>query len=182
MQHRFIVYCHLNKVNGKRYIGITSQKPNERFRNGNGYKSSPHFYRAIQTYGWESFEHQILCNDLSEDEAKEKEKAFIAKYNTMDSRFGYNLTPGGEGYSGKNNPWFGKHHSEESKQKMSKQRKGVPKTEEWKKKISEANKGKVVSETTKEKMRQSHADFSGQNHPMYGRKVPKEHIDKRIAL
>ena len=132
---KFIVYCHKNKVNGKRYIGITCQQLNQRFRNGKGYKSSPHFNHAIQKYGWGNFEHQILFSELSEEDAKNKEIEMIEKYNTRDSRYGYNITPGGEGYSGEDNPWYGKHHSEESKKKMSEARKGIPKTEEWKRKI-----------------------------------------------
>lgn len=78
---------------------------------------------------------------------KNKEIEMIEKYNTRDSQYGYNITPGGE-----DNPWYGKHHSEESKKKMSEARKGVPKTEEWKRKISESNKGRVVTKETKAKM------------------------------
>ena len=32
------VYMHVNKINGKKYVGITSQKPEERWKNnGIGY-------------------------------------------------------------------------------------------------------------------------------------------------
>ena len=178
--NRFIVYCHKNKVNGKRYIGITCQQLNQRFRNGKGYKSSPHFNHAIQKYGWDNFEHQILFSDLSEEDAKNKEIEMIKKYNTRDSQYGYNITPGGEGYSGKDNPWYGKHHSEESKKKMSEARKGIPKTEEWKRKISESNKGRVVTKETKAKMSKNHANVSGENNPMYGRKLSDEAIAKMV--
>lgn len=176
----YIVYCHINKINGKRYIGITSQTPNQRFRNGKGYKSSPHFYSAILKYGWDNFEHQILFSRLSESEAKDKEIEMIERYNTTNAFFGYNITPGGDGYSGENNPWYGKHHTEESKRKMSKAKKGVPKTEEWKKKISESNKGRIVSSETKAKMKGNHADFSGENNPMYRRKLSDKAIEKMV--
>ena len=48
----------------KYYIGITSQAVNKRWKNGKGYKSSPYFYNAIQKYGWNNFEHNILFTDL----------------------------------------------------------------------------------------------------------------------
>lgn len=37
--NNYIVYAHINKENGKSYIGITSRDPNIRWGlNGNGYK------------------------------------------------------------------------------------------------------------------------------------------------
>ena len=56
----FIVYRHVNEVNGKVYIGITCQSLNDRWRNGKGYGKSTHFAHAIQKYGWDNFEHEIL--------------------------------------------------------------------------------------------------------------------------
>ena len=44
----YCVYAHINKINGKIYIGQTKQNPNSRWSNGYGYKHSPHFYSAIQ--------------------------------------------------------------------------------------------------------------------------------------
>lgn len=177
----FIVYCHTNKTNNKKYIEITCQEPNQRFRNGKGYKSSPHFYYAIKKYGWDNFTHEILYENLSQDEAKSKEIKLIKQYNTRNKNFGYNITPGGEGYSGKDNPWYGHHHTEETKKKMSEQRKGVPKTEEWKKKIRESNIGKIVSDETRKKMKENHADVLGVNNPCFGRKLSKEQIQKMIS-
>ena len=92
----FTVYMHVNKINQKKYIGITSQKPKRRWKNGRGY-SEQYFARAINKYGWENFDHFILCEGLEEDEAKEMEIALIAKYNANDSDFGYNCTIGGDG-------------------------------------------------------------------------------------
>ena len=175
------MYSHTNKINGKKYIGITCQKPEQRFRNGNGYKSSPHFNAAINKYGWDSFEHEILYDNLDVDEAKEREIELIEKYQTRDQRFGYNITPGGEGYSGEDNPWFGKHHTEETKIKFSEMRKGKPKSEEHKRKISMAEKGRVFSEETKRKMRENHYDNSGINSPRYGKKLSQEQIDLLVA-
>lgn len=51
----YTIYMHRNKINGKSYIGQTFQKPEERWKNGAGYKSCTYFYAAIQKYGWNNF-------------------------------------------------------------------------------------------------------------------------------
>lgn len=43
----YTVYCHINKVNGKTYVGITSSAPELRWKNGEGYKNCRKFYNAI---------------------------------------------------------------------------------------------------------------------------------------
>lgn len=98
MPGNFIVYEHVNKVNDKRYIGITSQTPSRRFRKGEGYRYCTLFYRAIQKYGWNNFEHNIIFENLSEYEAKEKEKELIALYRSNIPEYGYNLLSGGQHY------------------------------------------------------------------------------------
>lgn len=93
----FTVYMHVNKTNNKKYIGITSQKPEDRWGPaGRGY-TSQYFARAIKKYGWDGFDHFILCEDLEEDEAKQMEIALIEEYNTFDHECGYNCTRGGDG-------------------------------------------------------------------------------------
>lgn len=61
-------------------------------------------YNAILKYGWENIEHNILFENLTQEEAQEKEKELIAQYKTNIRRygddFGYNLTDGGEGTLG----------------------------------------------------------------------------------
>lgn len=95
----FCVYCHTNKLNGKKYIGITKQKPEERWRQGKGYKKGA-FHNALKKYGWDGFSHVVLYSELSEVEAKEKEIELIAKYHTNEEANGYNITEGGDGTSG----------------------------------------------------------------------------------
>ena len=95
----YCVYCHTNKLNGKKYIGITCQAVERRWRNGLGYKKGP-FYRAIQKYGWDGFEHEILYTGLTEEQAKLKEVELITQYRTRNKHHGYNATDGGDGTSG----------------------------------------------------------------------------------
>lgn len=96
-EQKFILYMHTNKINGKKYIGITCLPPNTRFRNGNGYKHSAHFYSAIQKYGWNNFEHEILLEDMSATTAAIMEMTLILFYKTTDKNYGYNSGFGGEG-------------------------------------------------------------------------------------
>lgn len=72
------VYAHI-APNGKMYVGITKKKnPNERWRDGKGYEYQPHFYNAIQKYGWDNFQHEIVASGLTCDEAGKMEQILIA--------------------------------------------------------------------------------------------------------
>lgn len=102
MEQLFIVYCHLNKINSKRYIGKTCQPCEKRWRSGRGYPATtqPYFAAAIKKYGWDNFEHLILFTNLSAEEAEKKEIELIAYYHTYikDPKcWGYNMTRGGDG-------------------------------------------------------------------------------------
>ena len=61
----YTIYIHRNKINNKAYIGQTCNDPKKRWENGNGYKKQPHFYNAIQKYGWDGFEHIIWGENLT---------------------------------------------------------------------------------------------------------------------
>ena len=150
----YTVYMHINKINNKKYIGITKTSVNKRWGcNGTGYRDNKQsvFYRAIQKYGWDNFEHKILYENLSQDEACNIEVKLIKEYKTQNKNFGYNVQPGGQlGNSGIT-------FSEESKKKMSEAHKGKKLTEEHKKKISQGCRGHkpcVHSEETKKKLSQ----------------------------
>lgn len=115
----YCVYKH-TAPNGKVYIGITCQNPLHRWCNGNGYKGNTHFYNAIKKYGWNNFKHEILFEELTANEAAEKEIELIAKYKSNNIQFGYNLTSGGLSYSEKH-----PHYSEQSKLKIKRNHKGT---------------------------------------------------------
>ena len=131
----YTVYKHTNKINNKVYIGITSMSPpSKRWNNGYGYYHNLHFDSAIKKYGWSNFEHEILFEQLSKEEAEQKEIELIKYYNSCNSNYGYNIATGGLtgiafhsdeskekmsiNKSGEKNPMFGKHHTEETKEKI----------------------------------------------------------------
>lgn len=146
----YTVYMHVNKVNGKRYVGITNQEPKYRWRsNGGGYFRSPHFWAAIQKYGWDNFEHIILETGLDRASACEHEKRYISEYNTRDKQFGYNMTDGGDGSCG----WS---PSVETLKRRSEKLRGVTRTDAHKEAIRKANTGRKISEETRQRLRDSH--------------------------
>lgn len=196
MENNYSVYMHVNKENNKKYIGITKTSTSKRWGcNGKGYRNNkqPLFNRAIEKYGWENFEHVILFDNLSQDEACNKEVELISKYNTQNPEFGYNIQPGGQ--LGNTGIKF----SEETKKKMSEAKKGCIlteehkrkisegckghnpciHTEETKKKLSEINKGKTLSEDTKKKISQN---LTGIKRSPETLKKRKEHLTTLVSV
>lgn len=93
---RYILYMHTSP-SGKVYIGITCKTPAGRWGpGGNGYKLSPHFWKAICKYGWDNIKHEILLTGLTKEEACEKEREYIKKYRSNEQEYGYNMTDGGD--------------------------------------------------------------------------------------
>ncbi|WP_158572950.1 MULTISPECIES: NUMOD3 domain-containing DNA-binding protein [Anaerotruncus] len=179
---QFTVYMHINKLNGKIYVGMTSQPLSRRFRRGEGYRKNIYFYRAICKIGWDNFEHRIIAQNLSQLKAEELEKSLISKYQTTDPSHGYNITDGGDGLNGyiptlalkklrslqnagERNPFYGKHHTPETRAKLS----AINKT----KMAGTENPfyGKKHNEQTKEKIRQYRL----------GKTMPQE-VRQRISL
>lgn len=133
MDNNYTVYIHSNKINNKKYIGITKQKPEERWRHdGFGYRSQIKFWRAIEKYGWDNFEHIIVKNCLTAKEAGKLEQELIKKYNSIEN--GYNISPGGDITN----------HSPETLEKMRQSMLGKKHSEETKKKISDAKSNEKI--------------------------------------
>lgn len=116
-----IVYAHINKINGKVYIGQIAYLSCR--WSGKGKQYTCRFKNAIDK-----------CNTRSESNKLECE--LIAYYKSLD--ISYNVTDGGEGVTGYR-------YSREQKKRVSARFKGVPLTESHKNKISIANKGKNKS-------------------------------------
>lgn len=92
---KWSVYVHTNKINGKRYVGITSEKPSTRWGRGSHYTGCRYFYFAVQKYGWDNFDHEIIISGISKRLAEEMERGLIEHYKTRDQKYGYNIQAGG---------------------------------------------------------------------------------------
>jgi len=136
------IYKIVNKIDGKIYIGQTTQDLEERWKQHRKTTSNCRYLKlAIKKYGLDQFDFKLICicfdNDLNKYES-----SYIKQYNSIVPT-GYNLRKGGNS---------SKHH-EETKKKISEKLKnrtdlvhskhqlGKPHSEEIKRKISNSLKG-----------------------------------------
>lgn len=175
------VYRHV-APNGKMYVGITSQLPNERWgSNGCRYKGCVRLKYAIQKYGWDNIKHEVLLDGLTMEQACLAERLFISYWDLTNPDKGYNIKDGGV---------LNSTLPEESRRKISKALKGKPLSAETRRKMSESrqgekhhmygrkgeanpNYGSKRSEETRRKM--SEAQRGEKNH-MYGKCGDKHHF------
>ena len=194
-----IIYCATNKVNNKKYIGQTIQRFSERkrlhlFESRKEFPQYP-LHRSIKKYGWDNFDWSIICECDDKQMLDNMETHYIYQYYTFinwKNSKGYNVTLGSDGCyglihteeskkkmsemkSGKNHPNYGKHCSDETKERISKSNEGQKRSKETRKNISLSkqgenhyNYGKHLSEETRQKISQS----------QIGKIIPQEIKDK----
>ena len=129
---KFFIYTIHNIINNKIYIG-KSINPYKRWikhiATSNGKKSKKFYiHKAIFKYGINSFVFSILQELSNEKDLDIAEMYWIKYFKSNDNKFGYNLTNGGEGCSGrklsdetKNKirlKAIGRKHSKETKEKL----------------------------------------------------------------
>ena len=91
-----IIYCATNLINGRKYIGQTTQLLEKRIRQHIYYKNSPLLHMKINEHGPENFKWDVLCECETRQELNEKEIYYISKYKTLVNQNGYNLMQGSE--------------------------------------------------------------------------------------
>jgi group I intron endonuclease len=168
------LYRITNAVNGMQYIGV-SKNPTDRLRR-HGTKANPSrksiLKNAIHKYGMDNFKMEVLvqstlgyCFDL--------EKKAIEALGTR-SPSGYNITAGGEGYTGfvgEDHHMYGVKRSQEWRDYMSNLFTGRPIPPEQRAKISASLKGNKHSAETIEKRTKA----------ITGLKRSKESVARMIA-
>lgn len=153
------VYCIENKINGKKYVGITKGDILRRFKRHKEvakYKDKKqHLHKAMLKHGIDNFVIYQIDETDNIEMLYEKEKFWIKKLDTKNN--GYNETDGGEGS-------FGRILSEETKRK-----------------ISKSHSGKTLKKEHKEAIKQSMlGQHQGKKNPFYGKKHTEESIQKRL--
>lgn len=176
----YFIYKTTNKINNKYYIGQHRTEDID-----DGYLGSGTvFQKALKKYGKDNFHREILEFADSPESLNELEKRYITMEDIQSDNC-YNQMSGGKngfifssetkkkiseaikgenngmyGITGENHPMYGKHRSEETKEKISYAHKGKHNSEEAKIKMSEARKG--------------------EKHPMYG-KHHSEYTKRKIS-
>lgn len=102
MARNHVVYKHTLNNDGRVYIGQTWRTSIRWADDGALYKTCPRFWAAIQKYGWQSFNHEIVFDNLSKEEADIVERVLIKHYDSTNPEKGFNTTYGGAGCFMKN--------------------------------------------------------------------------------
>lgn len=137
------IYLTTNLITNKIYIG---QKKSHKFLGKSYLGSGNYILNAIDKYGKDNFDIQLLCECNSAEELNEKEIYYIALYDSTNLEIGYNISHGGSVPSGIpawNKGLVGCYtRSDEAKRKTSQSLMGHVTSDETKKKISQSNSGK----------------------------------------
>ena len=171
MQNFNYIYFILNKVDGKYYVGKTSESVEKRWNHhvwcASNRKDWFYFHRALRKYGSRNFEVRTLFKGVcSKEELNSAERYFIEYFESNNSAFGYNIAGGGEGSPG---TIVSQETREKKRQSMIGKLAGTkspnykrPKTKEELQKLREANigdknpfYGRKHSEESKTKIRNS---------------------------
>ena len=98
------IYAITNLVNGKKYVGATKRGYLVRYRKHiqqSESGSTAKLHCAMRKYGIESFTIEVIESDIPDNQASQKEREYIAKFNTLYANgHGYNVDAGGRGNVG----------------------------------------------------------------------------------
>lgn len=106
----FIVYKTTNLINGKIYVGQHTKNDLNSSYKGSGKL----FWAAVEKYGWENFNSEIIDRCTTQEDLDSKEEFWIKLLDARNPEVGYNLASGGRG-SAKGPDWK---HSDTTKRKL----------------------------------------------------------------
>jgi len=160
----YSLYMYTNKINGKRYIGVTNNVVRRQKEHTNMKSGARVFRAAMKLYGPEAFDFKVLAIFDRVDAAAYHEQAAILKFGTLSHTRGYNIRAGAPGtrYSGPladiikqklSKAHLGSHSSDETRRKMSVAHTNP--SDQQRNQMSEAHKGKHHSQATLKKMSQA---------------------------
>jgi group I intron endonuclease len=180
------IYVLTNRVNGKRYVGQTRLHIYKRLY---AHRHSSYLIgKAIAKYGWENF--LVESYEYSDETLDEMERLFIREYNSLNPA-GYNLDEGGKNFSrtestkksislsksGEKHPNWGKHLSDETREKISSALMGRKRPIEDCLKMSISHSGKKLSEENKRNISKA---LRGRKHSEeWCRKISEAHKRRR---
>ena len=179
----YVLYDKNKLEEGVRYVGITSTSIRKRL---NIHIADARRFpdKHIPRLDWlrsltkDNIGYQIIKKDISKQEAGELEKTVIKVHREL----GYTLLNSTDGGFGNGGNMKGKKHTNETKRKLSKCKKGENHpffgkkfSEEHRKKLSQSLKGKKHSEETLQKMSESK---HGKRNPNFGKKHSEETLQK----
>lgn len=95
MEEKYQVYAHRNKITGKVYVGATKHTWQERWRTK--YRKNVYMNAAALKYSEDDWEHYVVADGLTREEAGRIERQLIREMRLTDRRIGYNVGRGGEG-------------------------------------------------------------------------------------
>jgi group I intron endonuclease len=166
------VYLVKNLISNKLYLGKHSTDNLNDGYIGSGVLIN----KAIKKYGKENFQREIIQFYNTSKEAYKLELLLSKSVDIVDNHLFYNLKFGGDGCGpGEENSFYGKHHSEETKQKISKANKGRKYEDiEFRKRLSNLRKKENLSEETLKKKSES---ILGCKNPFYNKHHSQETKD-----
>lgn len=205
------IYAIVNKVNNKMYIGQTIKLKKRIWKHFGDLKrhehNNCHLQSSFDKYGISNFVIKVIEENIKQNNLSERERFWISFYDTYEGK-GYNQTIGGNVLYGEDHPMYGEHHTQETKEKLSKYFSGKnhpfygkkrPKevgekiskaltgnklSEEHIEKLRVSHKGQIITEEQKQKIRSNMPDRTGKNNPMFGKKLSearKEKLRKRMT-
>jgi group I intron endonuclease len=136
------IYQIQNIINNKIYIGSTNnirkRWNNHRSKLNNNIHENKYLQQAWNKYGQNNFEFSII-EEVQDFNRIEKEIFYLNEKKSYERHIGYNFDKNPTDKSGKNNPFYGKQHSQEVKDKI--KLLANNRSEELKKKMGEKNIG-----------------------------------------